>query len=472
MKKHLSLLLVIAMALTLLPAASAGAAGEIAVYINGTKINYTAGQALRRSDGVYIPIAETAPYLYATVTEGPSSNDPATLQQINYLIAEYNDNYETIREMKDNLFEMYKDFYDNGNELDPEIEAKIREIYSVDNGENNILASGSARNGGNIDSLSVQNKAKYDMAVNAQLNQALLDAQQAQYEQTLKILDNYRSQIEGLIKINDEIAAEIDELYSPVTYYINSPGIYRNITIGDTTATINLNNYTLSKAPQKIDGIVYVPLEYIGNFFNANVEWNQYYNVVTITFINNIGTLYYPSGNVLYRGEIENGLVGGYGELYYDSTNMESLFVGHLSQNDNEIFYGQWLYRNGNTRFLGCTYRGIPHGKGYYFPSDMLSYVYGDFNSEFMLQNGVGEEYILDTSKGGYVCKYIGSFDDNFMYSGQGTLYSTYTQMPIYTGSFQNGLANGYGTLYDGYGNVKYSCNFINGYSEYGEYIG
>lgn len=94
----------------------------------------------------------------------------------------------------------YADLYDNRGKLDSATEAMLRATYGGvgQSGERSVLADGSARNGNNMDSLAMQNRANYKAKLNANLNQALLDAMQLNFDNGRGALSDWSTQNERL----------------------------------------------------------------------------------------------------------------------------------------------------------------------------------------------------------------------------------------------------------------------------------
>lgn len=98
--------------------------------------------------------------------------------------------------------------------INPKIEAAIRSSYDYGKsmGANQALASGAARNSGNIDSLSMQNRANYDLAVNSAVNQAILDALSANREDYRSGLDQYGGYV-NTVDANNLVRQKNDQDY-------------------------------------------------------------------------------------------------------------------------------------------------------------------------------------------------------------------------------------------------------------------
>lgn len=161
---------------------------------------YLYGQSLGKADGIdaengrayYGDPAAVQAKIDKIVENMP---DPGVTKTYNSANSAISTDRSAITDSYGNYLDRVQEWASGGNYLDPKIEAAIREAYGYDRavGGNEALAGGAARNGGNIDSLSMQNRANYNLAVNSAINKALIDAMNTQYTIDSGRMDAWRS---------------------------------------------------------------------------------------------------------------------------------------------------------------------------------------------------------------------------------------------------------------------------------------
>ena len=153
-------------------------------------------------------------------------------------------------------------------------------------------------------------------------------------------------------------------------------------------------------------------LRYRGDFDN-----NQFHGT---------GTLYFPDGLPLYRGEFRNNQFHGAGTLYFP--------------------YGQIHYR-------GEFRNNLFHGEGELFSDDGIWRYHGNFVDNTL--NGRTRVYY----RGSLI--YEGDFLDG-VWHGFGTYFDSTTGLVRYRGEFQNGNFHGIGTIYDDNGRLLFHGPMLN----------
>lgn len=156
------------------------------------------------------------------------------------------------------------------------------------------------------------------------------------------------------------------------------------------------------------------------------------------------------TGTVMYRGNFENGMKQGNGETFHRDNYL--LYKGEHS-NDTMTGNGEVFDRDGNVIYKGEIVNGQYSGEGRLYESNKLRYEGQFHNGKF---SGNGVEY---TTSG--KIKYEGEFQ-NGQYGGQGTTYFSNGNI-LYEGQFINGQYSGLGTLYYMNGLVKYEGEYLLG---------
>lgn len=180
------------------------------------------------------------------------------------------------------------------------------------------------------------------------------------------------------------------------------------LSIGSTLAYVNSKPYTLDVAPVVSHGCTLVPIRFISESVNMDVQWNSVASVVFINDRDSYKQQTYSNGQVSYIGQV-------------DSENQRCGFGTSYAQDGSKIYTGQWLsdeefgigtytWKNKIT-YQGECKNGEAWGYGKMtYPDD--GYYIGYF--EDGKRNGIGTYtwYVGD--------KYVGSWFNDTM-SGEGT---------------------------------------------------
>jgi antitoxin component YwqK of YwqJK toxin-antitoxin module len=186
--------------------------------------------------------------------------------------------------------------------------------------------------------------------------------------------------------------------------------------------------------------------------------------------LNGDGIEYYIHGDKKYEGNFENGLPHEYCIEYYDK------YIYHLNNIDTDSFIKHAIYLSKNKLnniicYKGTFEKGKYHGYGI---------IYNDID-EKIINNKRNLNIELGDIDGFY--NYIGEFKNGYK-NGYGTLFLEST---IYKGNFEKNMPNGIGTIYYingniyieggiykyGYINDKINVYYKNGYIKYqGETMG
>lgn len=130
------------------------------------------------------------------------------------------------------------------------------------------------------------------------------------------------------------------------------------------------------------------------------------------------------SGNLVYVGNVKDGVYDGYGTLYDGKGNMK--YQGNFANGEFDG-YGKIYGDNGNVVYTGSTSNGVCNGYGNLYNDQ------GDKIYEGNFENGVYSGFGVETSSNGYV----------------------------YEGNFKNGLKNDDGKLSDQCKNVLYQGTWV-----------
>ncbi len=221
--------------------------------------------------------------------------------------------------------------------------------------------------------------------------------------------------------IFENLGATVDWDDETKTAWGDMSGITISFKLNDPNMMKNTIAIPIDSPATVIDGRTLLPVRAVAESFGMNVSWDGYSKTVFIDSTNNLESFTY--GNMLYKGEVVNGLAHGYGSCWNTETN-ELEFTG--------------LWENG----------AKSKGSFYFYDGSIFS---GTF-SDGKMTNG-----ILQYSDGNL---YTGDFKDSIP-NGTGTMY--YTNGDIYEGSWGNGTWNGWGKLYFSYYDVTYEGVFLNG---------
>lgn len=138
---------------------------------------------------------------------------------------------------------------------------------------------------------------------------------------------------------------------------------------------------------------------------------------------------YWDSGELLYDGDIKDGLYEGTGTLYFE---------------------------NGSIKYRGSFSYGELEGEGSLYTEEGIllyegSFHHGKYDNTGKLYNGGTGNLI-----------YEGGFAGG-KYQGEGILFSPTTDYPVYQGSFRMGRYDGKGVEYDANGSLLYEGEFLLG---------
>lgn len=161
------------------------------------------------------------------------------------------------------------------------------------------------------------------------------------------------------------------------------------------------------------------------NRARADVTYN--YNDRDLKDFTGQANLRAHSGEIVFTGNIESGVVTGTGTLYSRSGAL--VYEGEFSQNQYHGM-GTAYYPDGSKKYEGAFERGLYHGAGK-----------------------------LYSAQG--VLLYDGEFSDG-VYSGTGREYSENGQL-VYEGAFSGGLRHGSGIAYNENGSIRYQGEFFQG---------
>lgn len=217
----------------------------------------------------------------------------------------------------------------------------------------------------------------------------------------------------------------------------------------------------LSKRAVIILTVVFIALIYLfvkffypwadGNLWTASIKLNsqKYYS-----FTGKKAKVKDAMGVVIYRGEMSDGSITGYGTQYDSYGNM--VYEGEFLEGN---YSGQGkLYRNGVLIYKGSFAQSLYQGEGELY-NDSGDLIYKG-NFEAGLKSGTGIEYSAATGKR----IYSGSFA-NDVREGNGTEFLEDGNNKLYEGAFASGKYEGAGKLYEN-GVLKYIGNFANGIFE------
>lgn len=143
-------------------------------------------------------------------------------------------------------------------------------------------------------------------------------------------------------------------------------------------------------------------------------------------------------GNVLFKGQLENGLYTGVGKLYH---------------------------ANGNVSYQGDFAKGMMTGSGEHFDENGTLLYRGAFEGDKYA--GEGTLFFPDKkaqSEDKFVPQYEGQFAGG-VYEGAGTSFNADGSL-VYTGAFVKGVYSGTGKLYSGDNKLEYEGLFNNGVYE------
>lgn len=219
----------------------------------------------------------------------------------------------------------------------------------------------------------------------------------------------------------------------------------------------------------------------VGSFFSYMFLKQK--GILTSTFYDNEpikytgkAKIYDNNKNLLFYGNLDNGLYSGYGELYYkDAPNVLKYSgnfkngnyqgFGILYRKDGNVLYkgdfsngkysgsGDEFHTNGKIRFTGTFKEGLYQDYGKMYNDTGILLAEGNFDKGLL--NGDGRTY-YSTS----ILKYDGNYVKN-LYDGEGTLYSE-TAKIIYKGTFKAGLYDGKGILFSNDGIKIFEGDFKN----------
>ncbi len=275
------------------------------------------------------------------------------------------------------------------------------------------------------------------------------------------------------------------------------------LSIDSNTAIVN-NNPVLLDAPAILyESSTMVPLRFIAEHFNLNVEFVKETNKIIITDVydpydieelkkqenyqeisyddfiyyggtkNNkphgLGKVVTKNGITLFEGNFVNNVWSGFGKLYYDDGSIQ--YSGNFENNQFNGF-GNLYSPNGTLTYTGYFQNDKPHGNGISYYENGVVFVEGVFSNG--LVNGYGKAYREDGTLG-----YEGNFVNDLPY-GQGIYYYSNGNKST-EGTFKEGaLLEGEGIEYYENGNKAYEGDFHNGvyhgvgttYTEDGKRIG
>ena len=187
------------------------------------------------------------------------------------------------------------------------------------------------------------------------------------------------------------------------------------LTIGSTLAYVNDVAYTLDAAPVIIQGRTLVPVRFISESVDMDVQWNSVASVVFINSLDSFETQTYSSGKPSYVGQV-------------DTSNDRCGFGTSYAEDGSIIYVGQWQDNEEN-------------GLGTYTWKSKITYQGECKNGE---ADGYGKMIFPET--GNYIGYFVGGKRE-----GIGTF--TWDVGDNYIGYWDNDKMNGQGTytFSDGY---------------------
>lgn len=218
--------------------------------------------------------------------------------------------------------------------------------------------------------------------------------------------------------------------------------------------------------------------EYGGLLYKGNFAAGEY---------SGAGDYYNPAGVMIYSGNFTNNCYEGEGRLYND--NGKLIYVGNFSVGQRSGTGVEYNAETALKRYYGSYERDMRNGNGVEFENDGTTIKYegafkdGVYSGVGKLYSGAALLYSGEFVNGKYEGSgtiydldmrtplYVGEFK-NGVYDGTGTLYDAKTSTMVYKGEFSNGKRQGDGTSYDGLGSKKFSGTFRGDSIDYIAYLG
>jgi hypothetical protein len=225
----------------------------------------------------------------------------------------------------------------------------------------------------------------------------------------------------------------------------SADGVNIRLQIDQPAAVVNGASVQLEVAPKIQSDVTVVPLRFVGEATGRKVVWDEKLRAVYIIDPKTEGKLLYPSGTLMYEGQLKNGKMNGKGKLYREDG---SLWYDAEFVNDTVEGLGTFVQREGfindtgddmsDFYYVGEIRQGIPDGQGRgYTPDGDLIYEGGFKGGKY---DGNGKYYV----NGELI--YDGDFSMN-QYDGYGKLYAR--GYLVYEGQFKANNHHGKGKLYD-----------------------
>ena len=178
------------------------------------------------------------------------------------------------------------------------------------------------------------------------------------------IIENSRTLV-PMRAIFEELDAEIDWNDTLKTVTAEKGSTQITVTIGSTTAYVNNVPVTLDVPAKIVGSRTLVPLRFVSESLNCNVQWIAESKTVIITDNNAVkpqsghGIDINGDGNIIYEGYFENGKYNGSGILYLNS----GIYV------------------------KGVFYDGTPNGYAEYFNCENAMFEWGHFINGIFFNN-------------------------------------------------------------------------------------
>ncbi len=230
-------------------------------------------------------------------------------------------------------------------------------------------------------------------------------------------------------------------------------GIQVKLVVNQQTAIVNGKSVKLDAAPRMKDGSLFIPLRFLGESTGKKVVWDQA-NYAAYLTERSEDVLFYPSGKLMYIGQVIDSKMKGKGKLYHESGELwyDAEFVNNNVEGPGTIYYTG--LRDGRDvtgdKVVGMLKNGAPNGEGKYYNADGALAFEGNF------LNGRPEGYGKYYQNGQLV--YDGQWSDN-KYHGQGKLFDH--GRLLYEGGFKENQYDGYGKL--DMGDLRYEGEYKDG---------
>jgi antitoxin component YwqK of YwqJK toxin-antitoxin module len=232
----------------------------------------------------------------------------------------------------------------------------------------------------------------------------------------------------------------------------NKPGLSVIFTIGHLEATVNGETKILAAPPKIINGSTYIPLRFVSEATGRKVIWDG--NLAAIYIIDSAseGKLNYPSGSLMYEGQLKDGKMNGKGKLYRENGALwyDAEFVNNEVTGLGSIYFGISTREgiSGQDSMKGSFLAGLPHGNARYYLGDGSLAFDGHFNHGDRTD---GKQYAQG------VMVYDGHWK-NKQYDGFGKYYQDgFLQ---YEGNFVANAEQGFGKMYAKEGYVAMEGEF------------